>query len=108
MLAGLMSRWTRPRACIGQGVTDLTEQEQGAVRRQRTELAHERLEVAADQQLHDVVERAVLGLAVVEEVDRVRRAEGRSRLCFALEAAHQELRVGRRPGAEQVRAHQLD
>ena len=75
------------RVRIGQRVAHLAQQVEHAVRRQRTEFAHQRLEVAAGEQLHHVIERAVLRDAEVEDLNRVRRAQGRRRLRLTLEAA---------------------
>ena len=96
------------RVRIGQRVADLAQQVNGAVGGHRTELPDQRLEVAAREQLHHVVERAVLGDAEVEQLNRVRRAQLRGRLRLALETAKRQLhlRVAARP--QHLRAHQLD
>ena len=75
------------RVRVGQGMRHLPQQVNHAAGGQRAELAHQRLEVAAGQQLHHVVEGAVLRDAEVEHLDGVRRAEHRGGLRLALEAA---------------------
>jgi hypothetical protein len=57
-----------------------------ARRRQRAKLPHERLEIATVQQLHGVVERALVGDPEIEEADRVRRRQGGRGLRLALES----------------------
>ncbi len=71
---------------------------------ERTVLLHQRLEVLTFEQLHHVVEGAVLAHAEIVELDGVRRAQHAGRLRFALEAPDGGLGV--LPQA--VRGHQLD
>ena len=66
-----------------------------------TELAHERLQVDAVQELHRVVEDAVRRAPVVEDGDGVRMAELRGELHLALEAGQALL-------ARAVRPQELD
>jgi hypothetical protein len=71
---------------LGQRMTDLPQQVDHAGRRQGPELSDERGHVASGQELHHVVEAAVIGDAEVEQPDRVRRREGGRRLGLALES----------------------
>ena len=93
--AGLMSRWTRPFACASASErADLAQEVDDPLRRQRPELLDQRLEVEAVEQLHHVVERAVVGDAEVVELHRVRRRERGGGARLALEAAHEQLGIG--------------
>ena len=52
-----MSRWTSPQEWgVAEGVAGLTQQVDDALGRLGAEAAHQRLEVRAVEQLHDVVE----------------------------------------------------
>ena len=62
MFAGLMSRWTRPqRLGLRERVADLAQQVDRPLGRQRPEAPDQRVGIEAVEQLHDVVERAVVG-----------------------------------------------
>ena len=97
-------------ACVrvGQGMADLAEQEHCAVRGHRPELAHERLQIATGEELHDVVERSIAGRTVVEDLNRVRRAERRRGLRFALEPSKEQPRLAVAGRPEQRWPDQLD
>ena len=96
------------RVRVGQRVAHLAEQEHRAFGGQRTEFPDQRFEVASGQQLHHVVERAIVGQAEVEQLNRVRGAEGRGRLGFALEPAHHELGFVGAARAEHFGPYELD
>ena len=82
-----MSRWTSPALVrLGQRVAHLPQQVDGPLGRQRAEPLDQRVQVEPVQQLHHVVERAVVGHAEVVELDGVRRAQRRGGLGLALEA----------------------
>src|SRR5262249_6846296 len=89
-------------------MTNLAEQKHGAIRRQGSELSDERFEIATLQQLHHIVETAVVGDAEVEDIDSVRRTERRRRLCLALEAAKNHFRIRLTAGAQDLGTNQLD
>ena len=55
---------------------------------------HQRFEIAALEQLHHVIEAAVVGGAEIEQPDGVLRPQQRRGLRFALEAAQLRLRRG--------------
>ena len=57
--------------------------------RERSEAAHQRVGVEPVEQLHDVVEGAVVGHAEVEQLDRVRGAQPGDGLRLLLEPALQ-------------------
>ena len=57
-----------------------------------TEAPHERVGVESVEQLHHVVERAVVGDAEIEELHGVRRAEAGDDLRLALEPSSRVLR----------------
>ena len=103
MLAGLMSRWTRPFRCASSSEAQTcVEEVDRALGRHRAEALDQRVEVHAVEQLHHVVERAVVGHAEVVELHRVRRLEPGGRARLALEPAEQELGRARR-GPERAR-----
>ena len=95
------------RMRLGQRMTDLPQQIHHALVRQRAELLHQRLEVAALEQLHHVIEAAVIGGAEVEQANRMLRLQQRRGLRFALEPA--QLRLRRRIGvAERLVPDEFD
>ena len=59
------------RVGLAQGVAGLAQQVDHPLRRHRAEPLDQLAEAHAGQVLHDVVERAVVGAAVVEDLDRV-------------------------------------
>ena len=109
MLAGVMSRCTRPSACASASEWHTCAQHvHGTFRRQRAEALDQRLQVAAVEQFHHVVERRLFGDAVVEQTDRVRRLQQRRRLRLALETHSQRGLPGRTGRLEHLRTNQLD
>jgi hypothetical protein len=76
-----------------------------ALRRHGPELLHHLLRVQSFQELHDVVERPVVGDAEVKQIDRVRRAQARNRLRLALEAPRG---FGLEHGRRAARTNELD
>ena len=103
-LLGLMSRWIRPTPCASQGARQTCRRKWIArAGGSGPCCATSVFEVHARQVLHDVVERAVLGVAVVEDLDGVRVRQRRHRPHLALEA------LSRFFGSPRlVRADQLD
>ena len=80
----------------------LAQQEDRPLGRRGPEAPDQRVGVEAVEQLHDVVEGAVVGDAEVEELDRVGRAQPGDRLRLALEAPERLARgaaASRRPRA---------
>ena len=71
-------------------------------------LAHQRVEVHAVEQLHDEVERLVVGDAEIVELHRVRRPQVGRRLRLAPEARDRQLRGRRVARAEHLGTNQLD
>src|SRR5262249_22753851 len=71
---------------LGERVTGLPEDVDGALRRERAEFAPQRLAVEALEELHHVIEGAVLGRAVVVDVHGMRRAQAGRGARFPLEA----------------------
>ena len=61
------------RLGLGERMAHLAEQVDHPFRRQRSVPPHERLQVEAVQQLHDVIEAAIVSDAEVEELHGVRR-----------------------------------
>jgi len=68
-------------------VTDLLQQERDPLGGQRSKVLHDFLEIAALEQLHHVIEAAVICGAEIKETDGVLRSQERGRLRLALEAA---------------------
>src|SRR4029078_3748564 len=93
---------------VGERMTDLTQQVDNARRRERAELANQRFEIAASEQLHHVVKGSLLCDAEIKNLNRVRRAQCGCSLCFALEAAKCILRFVFIAGAEELRTNQFD
>ena len=60
------------RMRVRERVADLPQQEAGPRCWNRSELAHQRLEIAAHQQLHDVKEGAVVSASEIEHLNGVR------------------------------------
>ena len=89
-------------------VTDLAEEVDDALGGDGPEAAHERIGVQPVEQLHRVVEGAVVGDPEVEEVDGVRRAEARDGLRFTLESPHGLARDPDAAVAGDRRTNQLD
>ena len=83
------------RLCFGQGVADLTKHEDRALRRQRPEPLDQPVGIEAFEQLHHVVECAVLRDAEVEEIHRMRRTKPGNDLGFALEPSARVVRDDR-------------
>ena len=89
-------------------MTHLPQQISRAIRGERTELPDQRLQVAPDEQLHHVIERAVGGYAEVEEINCVWRVEDRRRLRLTLEPAQQASRGLLARKTQHRWAHELD
>ena len=102
MLAGLMSRCTRPMpwASFERGA-HLVHQVDRAGRRNRAVVFDDLADVVAGQEFHHVIKRAVGRAAVVVDVDRVPVRELGRGADFALEAG-QHLRVAGLFGADQL------
>ena len=83
---------------LGQPRADLAEQVDDPPGRQRAGLAHQVGEAQALEVFHHVVERAVVGVAVVVDLDRVGVRQPGGRLHLALEPGQGD-RVGTRPRA---------
>ena len=89
-----MSRCTSPSACASdKRETRLLQQEDDALRRQRSVTLDHPLQIHAAQPLHHVVEASGVGHAEVEQLHGVRRLELRGRLRLAREALPQRLRI---------------
>src|SRR5688572_23228308 len=88
-------------------MTDLAQQIAGSCRWNRTELAHQRFEVAAHEQFHDVIKGAVIGAAEVEYLDRVRRVQCGRGLGLAFESPEHQFRLDLTTGAQQLRADEF-
>src|SRR2546422_7051609 len=71
MFAGLTSRCTSPWACASARDAHLAQHVHRAGRRDRAEPLHQRLEVDSVQELHYEIERAVVGLPEIVQLDRV-------------------------------------
>ena len=69
-------------------MTDLPQEVDGPFRRHRSVPLHQCLEVEAVQQLHHVVEAAIVGDAKVEELHGMRRRETGGELRLVLESAY--------------------
>ena len=77
-LPGLMSRWIRPMACASRRAPQTCRRKWTARAAGSGPCCLDQLaQGQARQVLHDVVERAVLGVAVVEDLDGVRVGQGR-------------------------------
>ena len=85
-----------------QGTADLAQEMDGPSGRQGTVARDQLVQVLAGQVFHDVVKGAVVGMAVVVNLDGVPVRQRRHRLHLALEA----MQVGRVAGL--LRADQLD
>src|SRR5262249_55819519 len=101
-LLGLMSRWTSPASCASRNAPHNCRKKWSTRAGGCGPSRHQLLQAQAGEVLHDVVEGAVLGVAVVENLDRVEVAEPGGGLHLALEAP-QQARV-----AGALRADQLD
>ena len=86
---------------------DLAEDVDDPLRRQRPVLPDQGVEIEAVEQLHHVIQPAVLGGAEVVELHGVRGFERGRGAGFALEAPHEQLGIaGQR--SQRLRADQLD
>ena len=88
---------------FGERAARLPENEHDALRHEHPMELDELVERIAVEELHDVVEGAVVRAAEVVELDRVRRAQAGRRLRLALEARHE---LARDPAG--APAHELD
>ena len=94
--AGLMSRCTSPFGVrVLERGADLAQDVDDPLRRQRPVLSDQGVEIQAIEQLHHVVQPAVLGGAEVVELHRVRGLERGGRAGFALEAPEEQLGIAR-------------
>ncbi len=84
-LPGLMSRWIRPTACASRSAcAHLPQEVYDALGGQRAVALEQRLQAQAGQVLHHVIEGAVVGPAIIEDLDGVpvRQAGRRTDLAF--------------------------
>ena len=77
---------------LGERVADLAQDVDGPLGRNRAEAAEQRVGIEPVEQLHDVVEGPVVGIAEIEELHGVGRAEPGDHLGLALEPAHRLVR----------------
>ena len=109
MLAGLMSRWTRPRAwASSQRFTYLPQNVDRSRDRQRTVLADHLLQRHSLQQLHDEVQGLVVRDAEIVELHRVRRSQAGRGLRLPPESLDGKLRGLTVVRADRVAPDQLD
>src|SRR5262249_33078220 len=87
---------------------DLLQEVDGALGRNRPETLDQGLEVHSVEELHDVVQRAIVGDAKIVELHGVRRLERGGRPRLALEAAQQHLRAAPGRRAEPLGSNELD
>ena len=95
------------RVRVLQRGADLAQDVDDPLRRQRPVLPDQGVEVEPVEQLHHVVQPAVLGDAEIVELHRVRRRERGGGARLALEAPHQQLGIARHR-AQRPLADELD
>src|SRR6266850_4445106 len=93
--------------CFAQRVADLLQHVHHSCRLHRSVELHEAFEADAVEQLHDVVELAVLGDSEVVHVDRVRGAKHRRIPGFPFEASYGAL-ARTLTRAEHIEPYELD
>ncbi len=100
MLAGLMSRWIRPMSWASVSAPQTIPRIRSTrVCRLRTGDRDDFLQVRAVEQLHCVVQDAVVGSTVVEDGDCIGVGQTCGELHFALEAKEVELACANHPAA---------
>ena len=93
---------------LAKRVASLPEHMHGALGWKWTEPLYQGFEIEAVQEFHDVVERAVVRDAEVEELDGVWRTEQRCGLCLTLEAPQVFRAALGRSAAQRLGPDQLD